>query len=256
MIIFVTLKIIKNSYGVFKVMKVKFKNTSLIGNRIREERERIGKSRNELADRLGLSLSTLQLWETNEREPQASMIIVIAKELGVSPSYLLTGETNETLDENSDRITLTKHENSRSVVMDDDFELIDDCRDVIVTAGYGGINGDYPEIKKTKIESEWLRARGLKAEDCGKYKVCGDSMDDTLKDGEDIIVNHASKTLIDGKIFVLNNQGSMLIKRIQRTFSGVELLSDNNAYRPIKLTAEEADSLLVIGQVVLGYRNF
>ena len=250
MIIFVTLKIIKNSYGVFKVMKVKFKNTSLIGNRIREERERIGKSRNELADRLGLSLST------NEREPQASMIIVIAKELGVSPSYLLTGKTNETLDENSDRITLTEHENSRSVVMDDDFEFIDDCRDVIVTAGYGGINGDYPEIKKTKIESEWLRARGLKAEDCGKYKVCGDSMDDTLKDGEDIIVNHASKTLIDGKIFVLNNQGSMLIKRIQRTFSGVELLSDNSAYRPIKLTAEEVDSLLVIGQVVLGYRNF
>ena len=255
MIIFVTLKIIKNSYGVFKVMKVKFKNTSLIGNRIREERERIGKSRNELADRLGLSLSTLQLWETNEREPQASMIIVIAKELGVSPSYLLTGETNETLDEKSDKIAEPMAQYSHSAI-DNDFEFIDDCRDVIVTAGYGGINGDYPEIKKTKIESEWLRTRGLKAEDCGKYKVCGDSMDDTLKDGEDIIVNHASKTLIDGKIFVLNNQGSMLIKRIQRTFSGVDLLSDNSAYRPIKLTAEEADSLLVIGQVVLGYRNF
>ena len=255
MIIFVTLKIIKNSYGVFKVMKVKFKNTSLIGNRIREERERIGKSRNELADRLGLSLSTLQLWETNEREPQASMIIVIAKELGVSPSYLLTGETNETLDEKSDKIAEPMAQYSHNAI-DNDFEFIDDCRDVIVTAGYGGINGDYPEIKKTKIESEWLRARRLKAEDCGKYKVCGDSMDDTLKDGEDIIVNHASKTLIDGKIFVLNNQGSMLIKRIQRTFSGVELLSDNSAYRPIKLTAEEADSLLVIGQVVLGYRNF
>ena len=109
MIIFVTLKIIKNSYGVFKVMKVKFKNTSLIGNRIREERERIGKSRNELADRLGLSLSTLQLWETNEREPQASMIIVIAKELGVSPSYLLTGKTNETKKEvNVDELLKSK----------------------------------------------------------------------------------------------------------------------------------------------------
>ena len=209
-----------------------------------------------MAEKLGLSLSALQNWETNQTEPVASMIITLAEELEVSPNYLLTGETNATLDENSNRITLRESENSRSVVMDDDFEFIDDCRDIIVTAGYGGINGDYPEIKKTKIESEWLRARGLKAEDCGKYKVCGDSMDDTLKDGEDIIVNHASKTLIDGKIFVLNNQGSMLIKRIQRTFSGVELISDNNAYRPIKLTAEEADSLLVIGQVVLGYRNF
>lgn len=237
-------------------MRVKFKNNSSIGNRIRELREFKKVSRNAMAEKLGLSLSALQNWETNQTEPVASMIITLAEELEVSPNYLLTGETNATLDENSNRITLRESENSRSVVMDDDFEFIDDCRDIIVTAGYGGINGDYPEIKKTKIESEWLRARGLKAEDCGKYKVCGDSMDDTLKDGEDIIVNHASKTLIDGKIFVLNNQGSMLIKRIQRTFSGVELISDNNAYRPIKLTAEEADSLLVIGQVVLGYRNF
>ena len=237
-------------------MRVKFKNNSSIGNRIRELREFKKVSRNAMAEKLGLSLSALQNWETNQTEPVASMIITLAEELEVSPNYLLTGETNATLDENSNRITLRESENSRSVVMDDDFEFIDDCRDIIVTAGYGGINGDYPEIKKTKIESEWLRARGLKAEDCGKYKVCGDSMDDTLKDGEDIIVNHASKTLIDGKIFVLNNQGSMLIKRIQRTFSGVELISDNNAYRPIKLTAEEADSLLVIGQVVLCYRNF
>lgn len=240
-------------------MRVKFKNNLSIGNRIRELREFKKVSRNAMAEKLGLSLSALQNWETNQTEPVASMIITLAEELEVSPNYLLTGETGETnatLDENSNRITLTEHENSRSVADDEEFEWIDDCRDVIVTAGYGGVNGDYPEIKKTKIESEWLRARGLKAEDCGKYKVCGDSMDDTLKDGEDIIVNHASKTLIDGKIFVLNNQGSMLIKRIQRTFGGVELLSDNSAYRPIKLTAEEADSLLVIGQVVLGYRNF
>lgn len=237
-------------------MRVKFKNNSSIGNRIRELRELKKVSRNAMAEKLGLSLSALQNWETNQTEPVASMIITLAEELEVSPSYLLTGEPDATLDENSNTTALQKSKNSRSVAEDEEFEWIDDCRDVIVTAGYGGINGDYPEIKKTKIESEWLRARGLKAEDCGKYRVCGDSMDDTLKDGEDIIVNHASKTLIDGKIFVLNNQGSMLIKRIQRTFSGVELLSDNSAYRPIKLTAEEADSLLVIGQVVLGYRNF
>ncbi|HDR1038295.1 TPA: LexA family transcriptional regulator [Pasteurella multocida] len=237
-------------------MRVKFKNNSSIGNRIRELRELRKVSRNAMAEKLGLSLSALQNWETNQTEPVASMIITLAEELEVSPNYLLTGETDTTLDENSSRIAQHESENSRSVANDDGFEWIDDCRDVIVTAGYGGVNGDYTEIKQTKVEKEWLRARGLKAEDCGKYKVCGDSMDDTLKDGEDIIVNHASKTLIDGKIFVLNNQGSMLIKRIQRTFSGVELISDNNAYRPIKLTAEEADSLLVIGQVVLGYRNF
>lgn len=72
-------------------MKVKFKNISLMGSRIREERERAGRTRNELADTLGVSLSTLQLWESNEREPQASMVIALAEELGVDAGYLLTG---------------------------------------------------------------------------------------------------------------------------------------------------------------------
>lgn len=212
----------------------------------------------EFARQTGVTLSTITRWRKGEAEPSRTNLVKVADKANVKIEWLAAGRGEiewTTQDEKPYKIAEPMAQYSHSAI-DNDFEFIDDCRDVIVTAGYGGINGDYPEIKKTKVESEWLRARGLKAEDCGKYKVCGDSMDDTLKDGEDIIVNHASKTLIDGKIFVLNNQGSMLIKRIQRTFSGVELLSDNSAYRPIKLTAEEADSLLVIGQVVLGYRNF
>ncbi|HDR1365491.1 S24 family peptidase [Pasteurella multocida] len=156
----------------------------------------------------------------------------------------------------TNELTGKQHDDLLFSFIENNFEIINDFRDIVVTAGYGGENSDYPITKKTVVEKEWLITRGLKAKDCGKYKVSGDSMDDTLKDGEDIIVNHAERTLVDGKIFVLNNQGSMLIKRVQRTFNGVELISDNNAYRPIKLTPQEADSLIVIGQVVLGYRNF
>ena len=213
-------------------------------------KELIGnKSGRAFAKEAGISYSTLHNYLTNTSLPTLDNLITLANYANVSVQWLATGEviipeaTNKT-----DINLLASH--------DDTFVEIDDCRDVIVTAGYGVVNDNYLETNKTKIERDWLRARGLKAEDCAKYRVCGDSMDDTLKDGEDIIVHHASKTLIDGKIFVLNNQGSVLIKRVQRTFCGVELLSDNSAYRPIKLTAEEADSLLVIGQVVLGYRNF
>lgn len=233
-------------------MKIKFKNTSLIGNRIREEREKTGRSRNELADTLGVSLSTLQLWETNEREPQASMILTIAEVLGVSPAYLLMGEnaTKTIPQEKLEKL-------APSDDIDEEFEWIDDCRDVVVTAGYGGINGDYPNIKKTKIEKSWLLSRGFKAKDCGKYKVFGNSMDSTLKDEEDIIVHHPSKTLIDGQIFILNNKGAVLVKRVQLTFNGIVLISDNKQeYQPIQLTTEEANDLIVIGRVVRGYRDF
>ncbi|MFP4733345.1 XRE family transcriptional regulator [Pasteurella multocida] len=230
-------------------MRIKFKNNSSIGNRIRELREQKKISRNAMAEKLSLSLSALQNWETNQTEPQASMIITLAKELGVSPNYLLTGE------DIPERILHVKSESPDE--MDGEFEWIDDCRDVMVTAGYGGINGDYPNIKKTKIEKSWLLARGFKAKDCGMYKVFGNSMDSTLKDEEDIIVHHPSKTLIDGQIFILNNKGAVLVKRIQLTFNGIVLISDNKReYQPIQLTMEEANDLIVIGRVVRGYRDF
>ncbi|MFC2553431.1 MAG: XRE family transcriptional regulator [Rodentibacter sp.] len=201
---------------------------------------------------VGVVQPSLARWAKGEADPTRTNLVKIAEASGVSLDWLALGVG----DMEGKALQPVKHDINLLASHDDTFVEIEDCRDVIVTAGYGGVNDNYLESKKTKIERDWLRARGLKAEDCAKYRVCGDSMDDTLKDGEDIIVHHASKTLIDGKIFVLNNKGSMLIKRVQRTFGGVELLSDNSTYRPIKLTAEEADSLLVIGQVVLGYRNF
>ena len=78
----------------------------------------------------------------------------------------------------------------------------------------------------------------------------------TLKDGEDIIVDRSKQELIEGKIFVLNHKGSMLVKKVQFTYNGVELISDNPIYRPLKLSSDEINSLIVIGQVVRSYRDF
>ena len=88
------------------------------------------------------------------------------------------------------------------------------------------------------------------------FTVKGESMEPTLKDGEEIIVDRSKRELAEGKIFVLNHNGSMLVKKVQFTYDGVELISDNPSYRPLKLDTEEANSLVVIGQVVRGYRDF
>lgn len=83
-----------------------------------------------------------------------------------------------------------------------------------------------------------------------------ESMYPTLKDGEEIIVDRSKRELSEGKIFVLNHNGSMLVKKVQFTYDGVELISDNKDYRPLRLDADEANSLIIIGQVVRGYRDF
>lgn len=84
----------------------------------------------------------------------------------------------------------------------------------------------------------------------------GESIYLVLKDGEEIIVDRSKKELKDGKIFVLNNEGAMLVKKVQITYNGITLISQNTEYTPIELDAEQANSLIVIGQVVRGYRDF
>ncbi|VEH67099.1 putative transcriptional regulator [Rodentibacter pneumotropicus] len=165
-----------------------------------------------MAEKLGVSLSALQNWEISQTEPQASMIITIAKTLGVSPNYLLTGETDITANEKANDVS---HQTSNSLPNDSDenFVEIEDCRDVRISAGNGGLNDEYLEFSTTKVEKRWLDSRYLKAKHCAMYLVSGDSMYPTLKDGEEIIVDRSKTDLKDGKIFVLNNEGAMLVKK-------------------------------------------
>ncbi|PJG83797.1 S24 family peptidase [Caviibacterium pharyngocola] len=101
-----------------------------------------------------------------------------------------------------------------------------------------------------------LKTRGLKADNLAIFTVDGDSMHPTLKDGEEIIVDRSKTELREGKIFVLNHQGAMWVKKVQLGFNGIELLSGNPAYRPIILNADEANELIIIGQLVRSYRDF
>ncbi|MEN3258650.1 helix-turn-helix transcriptional regulator [Sodalis endosymbiont of Spalangia cameroni] len=63
-----------------------------IGTRCKGRRSQLGISRNIIAQRINVSLSTLQAWENQEREPSASDIILLADALDVAPSWLLIGQ--------------------------------------------------------------------------------------------------------------------------------------------------------------------
>ncbi|BFU64746.1 XRE family transcriptional regulator [Rodentibacter abscessus] len=212
-------------------------------------KELIGsKSGRSFAKDAGISYSTLHNYLTDTSLPTLDNLIALANYANVSVQWLATGEYLEE-PKQKDATNLT-------VSNDETFISIEDCRDVRISAGSGGFNDDYRAFNTTKVEKAWLDGRRLKADNCAMFLVSGDSMYPTLKDGEEIIVDRSKQVLQDGKIFVLNNEGAMLVKKVQLTYNGVELISDNKDYRPLKLTGEEADSLIIIGQVVRGYRDF
>lgn len=226
-------------------MRVKFKNNPSIGSRIRELREQKKISRNAMAENLGLSLSALQNWETSQTEPIASMIITLAEELGVEPSYLLTGEKNGDVDSPPIK-RAQKHEISG-------VSMIDCFCSVNVSAGFGSFNEGITKPDGQEPYSDSLLQRlGVKAHNCGVFWARGTSMQPTIANSDQMLVDFSQKEATgDDKVYLVQNGDSVWVKRIKPLWDGIELISDNREeYEPIKIPADEAQNLQIIGQVV------
>ena len=97
---------------------------------------------------------------------------------------------------------------------------------------------------------KWLRRLGINPANLSLIAVDGDSMDPTLGDGDDIMVDHsaASRPLRDG-IYVLRMDDVLLVKRVAMGPSGkLSIRSDNPQYPDWDDVSVE--SVNIIGKVV------
>ena len=83
----------------------------LLGEKIRNERKIAKISQEELSERTGVSLKTVQRWEACERSPRVEQIMQISKALGLKPEYLLRDLKNE---ENN---LLNENENDKTSIL-------------------------------------------------------------------------------------------------------------------------------------------
>ena len=68
-----------------------------MGERIAQLRRNNGLSQAKLARTLGVSTSTIAMYEQGRREPSVSIIVALAAALGVTIDYLLTGHPPQEL---------------------------------------------------------------------------------------------------------------------------------------------------------------
>lgn len=117
------------------------------------------------------------------------------------------------------------------------------------SAGPGSLADDeYAE--SMGFSPKWLRRLGTDPAHLSLIVVDGDSMNPTLGDGDDIMVDHgaASRPLRDG-IYVLRMDDVLLVKRIAMSPSGkLTIRSDNPRYPDWEDVS--ADSVNIIGRVV------
>ncbi|WGE32561.1 helix-turn-helix transcriptional regulator [Actinobacillus genomosp. 2] len=227
-------------------MKSKFKNEYSIGTRIEERRNALNLSRNTVCEQLGgVALSTLQLWEKNEREPQAGMIIKLAEILKTTVSYLLKGEQQET----KSIATLTENTEPAEI---EEISMIDSFVSIRVSAGFGSFNEGVTEPDgQEPYADSLLHSLGVQAKHCAVFWASGSSMQPTITDGDQMLVDLSRNEVRGDNIYLVQNGDSVWVKRVKMLWDGVELISDNREeYEPIKISNQEAQNLQIIGQVV------
>lgn len=115
------------------------------------------------------------------------------------------------------------------------------------SAGGGALTFEEAPIGAFRFSARWLREQGLDPAQLSAIRVEGDSMEATLRDGDEILVDRTPRALRDG-IHVVRAGDALLVKRIDLSRPGaITLVSDNPVYRPIELAPEDVE---VIGRVV------
>lgn len=115
------------------------------------------------------------------------------------------------------------------------------------SAGPGAVTAGEQAIGAFRFAARWLRGQGLDPAMLSAIAVAGDSMEPTLRDGDEILVDRTPRALRDG-IHVVRIDDTLLVKRLDTGRPGViVLVSDNAAYRPVEVPTGDVD---VVGRVV------
>ncbi len=115
------------------------------------------------------------------------------------------------------------------------------------SAGPGALAAEELPVGAFRFSARWLREQGLDPAQLSAIRVEGDSMEATLRDGDEILVDRSPRPLRDG-IHVVRSGDALMVKRLDLAVPGkIALVSDNPAYRTIEL---DPDEVQVIGRVV------
>ena len=114
------------------------------------------------------------------------------------------------------------------------------------SAGPGAFSAEEISFDSFRFSRRWLREMGLEGADLTAIRVEGDSMEPTLRSGDEIFVDR-NKRSGEG-IHVVRIGDALHVTQVQASAPGrIALISANDSYAPIDLAREEVE---VIGRVV------
>lgn len=119
--------------------------------------------------------------------------------------------------------------------------------EVDASAGPGATGSEERVFDAFRFSRRWLTEQGLDGAQLSAIRVVGDSMEPLLREGDEVLVDCRDQPFRDG-VHVVRLDELLLVKRVASKGGGrFSLLSQNLAYPPIDVSAEE---FAIIGRVV------
>ena len=122
------------------------------------------------------------------------------------------------------------------------------------SCGTGTIVLDEPDITPIKLGKKMIETV-LKVSDVHNLKTftaSGDSMEDTIDDGNLLLVDIGRTDYSNGGIFVITINNDWFVKRLRKRLSGeLDVISDNTSKYPIETYTQKDDIEIVVkGRVI------
>ncbi|HDM8047863.1 S24 family peptidase [Vibrio fluvialis] len=225
-----------------------------IGERIRRVRKELKLTQQQVAASIGVSPTSLVFWERNETTPKGSNLIALCKKLRVDPLWLQTGKGEQkAIAGNAEVLGNMQTWDSKTPLGDDEI-AIPFLSEVKLSAGNGFVNdleSDYGF--RLRFAKSTLRRHNVAPEHAVCVAVHGDSMEPVLPNGSTVGIDCGDKALVDGKIFAINHNGELFIKKLYRLpGGGLRIYSFNELEYPAREYTEAQvleQKITIVGRV-------
>ena len=245
-----------------------------IAERLREVREALEMNQEEMAKVAATPYGTYQRYEQGASPPKLKCIQSLAA-YGVSADWLLTGDgdmlarprslgaaLNQESTHLGRRMLIQQQEgviadakdallpNTVARELDDGFVLVPRY-DIEASVGPGTFASEERVVDHLAFKADFIR-RVLHADPRHLVLISavGDSMEPGIRSGDLLLVDTGCAQFLDDAIYVVALGGILMVKRVQRFFTGaVTVKSDNPSYVEQTLSPDEVEEVHVAGRV-------
>lgn len=207
----------------------------MFNDRLKELRIKAGLKQSELGKKVGVSASTIGMYEQDRRSPDREMLIKLSNVFNVTVDYLL--DNNKTNTDDTDLFNLKGDVRFLKKVKDSD---------MIKIPVLGAIRAGLPlYADENIIDYEYVHQEELMmGEETFFLEVKGDSMINArIYDGDRVRIRKQNHLDNNGDIMAVRVNGDeATLKRVYLQENGIALISENPKYAPMFYPASEIES--------------